>query len=132
MSNFRNVISGVTKKQCTEFALVTVLATIILALYFGNDVFVKAALVLTLLTIVVPVIFYPFAVLWFGLAKVLNVIGSAVMMSVVFFVIVMPVGLVRRMLGRDPLKLRQFKKGKQSVMKDRDHQYIAEDFLHMS
>jgi hypothetical protein len=60
------------------------------------------------------------------------VIGSTIMMSIVFFVIVTPVGLVRRMLGRDPLKLRQFKKGKQSVMKDRDHQYTAEDFLHMS
>src|SRR5690349_9735658 len=132
MSNFKDIVSGVTKKQCTEFALVTVLAAIILALYFHNDVFVKAAFVLTLLTIIAPVVFYPFAVLWFGLAKVLNVISSAVMMSIVFFVIVTPAGLVRRMLGRDPLKLRQFKKGKQSVMKDRDHQYTADDFLHMS
>jgi hypothetical protein len=45
----------------------------------------------------------------------------------VFFVVVLPVGLVRRMLKKDSLQLREFGRGKGSVMQVRDHVYAPAD-----
>ncbi|AYB31824.1 hypothetical protein D4L85_15175 [Chryseolinea soli] len=111
-----------------EFGQVAVLIALLAALYFRDDHgFLLAALFLTLVTIVVPTVFYPFAVVWFALAKLLAAVVPPVVLGILFFVMVTPLGFVRRMLGRDTLRLRQFKKGRSSVMNDRDHVYTADD-----
>lgn len=130
MNNLKKIFTGVTRQQSAEFGQVTILVAIFFALYLRENNFVIAAFILTLITIVVPVIFYPFAVLWFGMAKILNAVSMTVLMGLVFFIIVTPVGLFRRLTGRDSLKINQFKKGRQSVMTDRDHLYTGDDLLH--
>jgi len=111
-----------------EFGQVAVLGALLTALYFkDNQTFILAALLLILLTIVAPTVFYPFAVVWFGLAKLLAVLVPPVVLGILFFVMVTPLGLVRRMLGRDALRLREFKKSSSSVMSNRDHIYTEAD-----
>lgn len=39
----------------------------------------------------------------------------------------MPVGLLRRFSGKDPLNLKAFKAGSTSVMKERNHRFVAAD-----
>ena len=87
-----------------------------------------AALLLTLITLIFPIVFNPFAAFWFWLSKILSSIGSRVFLTLVFFIVVTPVGLVRKLLKRDNLKIDQFKKSTKSVMTDRDHLYTAADF----
>ena len=124
----KSLVTSVTRKQCMEFGQVAVLVMLLAALYFRDDHrFIWAALLLILITIVVPTVFYPFAVVWFGLAKLLAAVVPPVVLGILFFVMVMPLGLVRRMLGRDALRLRQFKKGRSSVMNHRDHVYTEAD-----
>lgn len=121
-------VTSVTRKQCMEFGQVSVLGALLAALYFKDDqALILTALLLILVTIVVPTVFYPFAVVWFGLAKVLAAIVPPIVLGILFFVMVTPLGLVRRMLGRDALRLRQFKKGSSSVMNNRDHVYTDAD-----
>jgi hypothetical protein len=121
-------VTSVTRKQCTEFGQVAVLVALLGALYFKNDhTLILTALLLILLTIVVPTVFYPFAVAWFGLAKLLAAVVPSVVLGILFFLMVTPLGLVRWMLGRDALRLRQFKKGRSSVMNNRDHVYTEAD-----
>ena len=122
------LVTSVTRKQCMEFGQVSVLVALVAALYFKDDhTFILTALLLILLTIAVPAVFYPFAVVWFGLAKLLAAVVPPVVLGILFFVMVTPLGLVRRMLGRDALRLRQFKKGSSSVMSNRDHVYTKAD-----
>jgi hypothetical protein len=128
MNKAKKNIVGISKKQCVEFGLVTILAAIFLAIYLRQNHFVTGAFFLTLVTIIVPIIFYPFAAVWFWLSKVLSVIGSRVLLTIVFFLVVTPVGLIRRLLKRDSLKIDQFKKSTKSVLTDRDHLYTAGDF----
>ncbi|HEY5747892.1 MAG TPA: hypothetical protein VIU12_17605 [Chryseolinea sp.] len=124
----KTVLTSVTRKQCMEFGQVSVLVALLAALYFkDNHTFVLTALLLILFTIVVPTVFYPFAWVWFGLARLLAEIVPPVVLGILFFVMVTPLGLVRRMLGRDALRLRQFKKGRSSVMSNRDHVYTEAD-----
>jgi len=130
MAIIKKAADGITKKQCTEFGLVSILFAIFLALYMKQDNFVIVALILTLLTIIVPGIFFPFAICWFGLSKVLGAISSGIMMTIVFFVVVIPVGLFRKLFGIDNLKIRQFRKGRLSVMVDRNHLFEEADLIH--
>jgi hypothetical protein len=39
----------------------------------------------------------------------------------------MPIGLLQRLSGKDPLNLKAFKAGTNSVMKERDHRFVAAD-----
>jgi polyferredoxin len=112
-----------------EFGQVATMTALIFALHFKNDHLVIAAFVLMLVTIVLPIIFFPFAVLWFGLSKLLSIVSPAIILGILFFLVVTPVGLLRRLLGKDSMKLKQFKKDKHSVMIDRDHLYIETDLL---
>ena len=44
--------------------------------------------------------------LWMGLAAVLSFIMTRVILALVFFLLAMPIGLIRKMLGGDPLNRR--------------------------
>jgi hypothetical protein len=57
----------------------------------------------------------------------LGTFSSTLLLGLLYFVIVMPVGLFRKGRGIDSLQLRKFKKGRQSVMTERDHVYTAMD-----
>lgn len=128
IDTFKKIFIGITKKQCMEFGLLTILAAIFLAICQKQNHFVTLAFILTLITLIIPIVFYPFAAVWFWLSGVLSLIGSRVLLTIVFFIVVTPVGLVRRLLNRDNLKTDQFKQSTKSVMADRNHLYISWDF----
>lgn len=124
----------ITRRENVEFGLVAILVSLFLALRAsggfdasGGHACILAAFGLTVLTIVVPRIFYPFAVIWFGLSRVLGRVSSAVLLTLVFGVIVVPAGLVRKWRGIDPLRIREFKRGEGSVLIPRNHVYVKED-----
>lgn len=79
---------------------------------------------------IAPKIFYPFASAWFTIAEKLSLVGSVISLSVVFFIVVVPVGFIRKLRGKDDFKLKQFKREKESVMITRDHVYCKEDLQH--
>jgi hypothetical protein len=130
MTVARKFSAKITKKQCMEFGQIATLAVLTLALHYKNDHWVVAAFVLILITIILPIIFYPFAIVWFGLSELLSIVSPAIILTIIFFLIVTPVGLVRRLLGKDSMRLKQFKKDKRSVMIDRNHLYTESDLLH--
>jgi hypothetical protein len=127
MKVIKKIFTSVTKKQSGEFGLVAILTALFLALYFKKNEYVITAFVLTFITLIVPGLFYPFAVFWFGLSKILNAISSRIIMAIVFFLVLTPIALIRKLAGVDNLKIKQFKKSKQSVMIQRDHLYTGTD-----
>jgi hypothetical protein len=130
MAAAKKFSAKITKKQCTEFGQVATLVVLIFALHYKSDHWVVAAFVLILMTIILPIIFYPFAIVWFGLSELLSIVSPAIILTIIFFLIVAPVGLIRRLLGKDSMQLKQFKKDKRPVMIDRNHLYIESDLLH--
>jgi len=89
--------------------------------------FVTFAALLLLLDMMVPALFKLPAKLWFGLSLVLGTVMSKVLLSAIFFLVLTPMGLLRRLLGKDPMRMRQFKKGDGSVFRVRDHAFVAAD-----
>jgi Saxitoxin biosynthesis operon protein SxtJ len=76
---------------------------------------VPVAIILLIITMAWPRAFQPLAGLWFGLSHVLGTVMSKVLLTLVFFLVVTPIGLVRRFMGKDSLQLKKFKKGQDSV-----------------
>ena len=129
MQFIKQIFKKVTRKQSAEFGQVSVLICVFLAIYFKVWHYVTAAFWLMLVTLLLPGIFYPLAVIWFGLSKILSKISSYIILNLVFFILVIPVGLFRKMTGRGNLKINQFKKNRSSVMTERNHLYEPADLV---
>ncbi len=129
MKKFNGGGFKISKEQTKEFGLVTVLILSFLALRYKDYNYMKAVIVLTLLTFLLPIVFHPFAYCWFGLGKILGTISSSILLGGIFFIIVIPIGLIRRIAGYDNLKLKQFKKSSHSVMTIRDHVFNDNDLI---
>ncbi len=87
----------------------------------------QIAIPVLILNMTAPRIYYPFAIVWFGLTNVLGSIVSRVLLSFVFFGLVLPVGLLRRLFRKDALNLRNWKKDSASVMNIRNHVFSGKD-----
>jgi hypothetical protein len=120
----------VTKKQASDSGMAIVLILLIIGIFTGNEVYYKISIPVLVIDMTFPMFFYYFAILWFGLSHLIGTIVSKVILSLVFFIVVLPVGLVRKLMGKDSLKIRQFKKSSDSVMIKRNHQFTSKDIIH--
>ncbi len=119
---------SISKKQCVETGILISILFLVLFLFYHNEtIFIWISLSLLFLDLIIPFIFYPFAYLWFGLAKLLGFVSTKVLLTITFVFIVIPIGLLRRWSGRDNLHLKQFKKTSKSVFVKRKHLYHPED-----
>lgn len=67
---------------------------------------------------------------WLKLSQRLGDLVSTVILTVLFFGLVTPVGLARRVLGKDVLRLKKWKRGAESVFLERNHLYESSDLDH--
>ena len=118
-----------TKDQCKDTGMAMVLIVLLLTLAAKRDYLIFGAIGLLVLTMIRPQLFRPVAVIWFGLSRLLGMVTSRIVLTVIFFVVVTPVGLVRRILGKDTLRLKSFKAGHESVMEERNHTFSATDII---
>ena len=116
-----------TREQAKDTGMALVLVSLLFWIARRTDGYIGAAIILHLVTMVVPQVFRPLAVLWFGLSHVMGTIVSKMILTIIFFGVVTPIGLWRRMVGADSLKLKAFKAGSASVMKERNHTFVAKD-----
>lgn len=116
-----------TKDQCRDTGMAMVLLLLILFVSRKREGYLLVAMGLHVLNMIVPQVYRPIAVVWLGLSDVLGAIVPRVLLAIVFFVIVTPIGVVRRWMGKDSLKLRAFKAGEDSVMLERNHTFVGED-----
>lgn len=117
----------ITDKQVADTGMALTLLTLLLGFYTGRDFYFAIAVGVLLVNMLTPKVYYPMAIVWLWLAEKLSFISSSIILTGIFILLVLPVGILRRMLGKDPLQLQQFKKGTQTVMKNRDHQFVAAD-----
>jgi hypothetical protein len=124
MTIFQNKID---KNQAKDTGMAMVLICLLVA-YLGE---IKscylAAIILLIVDMIWPQVFTPIASFWLGLSKILGAIMSRVLLSMLFFLLVTPIGLLRRLWGKDPIMLKQWKAGNASVFKIRNQEYNAQD-----
>ena len=121
------ITTKISKKQATDSGMALVLILLILGFLLKNDLFFKIAVPTLIMNMVVPMFFYPFAVIWFSLSNMLGSIVSKILLSVIFFVVVSPISLLRKLFGKDSLLLKKFKLNSSSVLITRNHVYTSDE-----
>jgi hypothetical protein len=117
----------ITRDQSRDTGMALVLLLLILYLVLGHSELVYAAIAVHVANMMLPQLYRHFAVLWFGLSELIGMVVSKIVLGVVFFGLVTPLGLLRKSAGKDPLKLRGFKANSKSVMVIRNHKFQAAD-----
>jgi len=117
----------ISKDQSRDTGMAMVLLFLLVFIARKREGWLFIAMGLHVLNMTLPQIYRPIAVLWLGLSDLLGAIVPKIVLGVLFLVVVTPIGLFRRMLGKDALKLRVFKGGDGSVMLQRNHLFVAQD-----
>ena len=117
----------ITKKQASDTGMAIVLILLLLGLFTKNIIFYKIAIPVLVINMIVPMFFYLFAIVWLGLSRLLGIVVSNILLTVIYIIMVIPVSLIRKMIGKDTLLLREFKKGTNSVMKIRNYTFTPAD-----
>jgi hypothetical protein len=104
-----------TPEQAKDTGMAMVLISLLLGYVGKFPKFLPVSIVLLIITMAWPKAFKPLAGLWFGLSHLLGSVVSRVVLSILFFGIVTPIGLIRRWYGADSLQLKKWKQGRGSV-----------------
>lgn len=123
---FKSITSSQERDACLALAFLLLL----IWLFCKLNGLVYAAMAVILAGMIWSPLMRPFAFLWFGLARVLGGVMSSALLSIVWVALVLPVGLVRRAMGRDSLRLKQWHDGKDSCFVVRERTFTAEDLKH--
>ena len=117
MSNEKNMHAGLA------FLLIILLA----AAFYGESWLLPCGIALLLIMMTKPDLLTPLAKIWFSLSEKIGLVVSTLILTVIFYSIVCPVGFVRNLLGYDPMQIKRWKKDNGSVFKIRKGKVLAKD-----
>lgn len=120
----------ISKKQASDTGMAMTLILLLLGLFTKSVLYYKIAIAALVITMAVPMFFFPFAVVWLGLTTLLGEVVSKILLTVIYFIILFPVSIIRQMMGKDTLDLKTFKKSTKSVMVSRNHVFTSKDIEH--
>ncbi len=117
----------ITKDQSKDTGMAMVLLLLLLDIRMKREGVLVATILLHVVNMAAPRVYAPLAVLWFGLSDLLSTVVSKILLSVLFFGVVTPIAVLRRLFGKDSLQLRAFRASRESVMSVRNHQFAGRD-----
>jgi len=118
-----------TPEQAKDTGMAMVLICLLLGYWGKFPKFLPVSLVLLLITMAWPNAFKPLAGLWFGLSHLLSRVVSRIILTILFFLVVTPIGLIRRLMGADALQLKKWKQGQDSVFVVREGAVQGKDLI---
>ncbi|MDM8554556.1 hypothetical protein QUF75_07485 [Desulfococcaceae bacterium HSG7] len=117
----------INAKQAGDTGMAMVLICLLIGLFTHSDLFFKIATLLLVINMIWPTVFRPVARIWIGGSILLGTVVSKILLTVIYFGLVTPIGVVRRIAGADAMLLKQWQKGSLSVFKKRNYQFQAKD-----
>lgn len=131
MNVLRSRYAATTKAQSRDTAMVAALCCCVASAVLQDPRYALGAAAVLLAAMLYPAVFRPVACVWLGLGEGLGRVTSRVILAAVFLCLITPVGLLRRLIGADPMARREWKKGTQSAFQVREHTYTADDLKQM-
>ena len=114
-------------KQASDTGMAAVLLLLLIGVFSHNGFYYKIAIPVLIINMVFPMFYYPLAIIWLGLSQLLGTFASKIILTIIYGILVVPVGVFRRLLGKDSLQLSEFKKGNHSVMQKRNYTFVSKD-----
>jgi hypothetical protein len=129
--SFAHSPAVISEKELTGTGMAFTLIFLLSLLYFPTSrLFLLLGIVTLVVTMTVPKVLRPLAIVWFKFSHLLGNVMSRVVLGLVYLVIIVPMGLLVQTFRGDTLRLKAFKKNKESVFIERQHTYVASDLLH--
>ncbi|MFW8601266.1 hypothetical protein ACOHYD_07275 [Desulfobacterota bacterium M19] len=120
-------MSKFSNDKCRDSGLALTLILLIAIWGDKNSALAGPAIIVLVLVMTVPRFFKPLAILWFSLSKLISTVVSKILLTIVFFSILTPIGLLRRWGGKDKMGLKEWKKDNRSAFVERNHHFSAAD-----
>ena len=117
----------ISKSQASDTGMAILLLLLLTGFFTHNDLYAKIGILVLVINMTFPMFYYPFAIVWLGFSNLLGTFSSKIILTVFYIVLVIPIGVFRRLLGKDSLLLKEFKKSDKSVMNVRNHHFTAKD-----
>lgn len=113
------------KAKDTGLAIVLLLLIILYFTKIWN--LLLPAIGVLIISILRPQLFNGLSRTWFRAVEVLSTVASRLILSVLFYMLVLPVGLIRKLTGADPMQLKSWKSGRETVFRIRNAAYSVKD-----
>ena len=100
----------ISTKQASDTGMAAVLLLLLIGLFTHNNLYYKIAIPVLVINMTFPMFYYPFAIVWLGFSQLLGTIVSKIILTIIYFILVVSIAVIRRLLGKDSLQLTEFKK----------------------
>jgi multisubunit Na+/H+ antiporter MnhG subunit len=117
-------------EKCKDSGLALVMISLICFLVWKRPLFIPLAIGLLFLAMTYPAVFRPFARCWFPLSAALGGVVSKIILTIIFYLVIVPVALLRKLMGKDSMHIKNWKKGNNSVFRQREQRYEPKDLEH--
>lgn len=121
---------NLSRKQLIDAGSAFVLILLIIGFLTGNTLFYKLAIPALVINMITPRFYYPFAIFWYSLSNILGFVVSRILLTIIYVIMVIPMAFIRRLMGKDTLYLKQFKKGRSSTLNFRNYMFSSKDIIH--
>jgi len=119
-----------SRKTLNDAGMAFTLLALLLGYFLHKELFYIIALFSTLANIIFPIVFYPFAIVWSSFARIMGSVMTALLLTSVFIILIIPFGMIRNLVGKTKLMFPGFNHGKESIMHTRMHTYTSADISH--
>ena len=95
------------KSELRKFGITMAIALAVIGAFFlwrGKPVYVYLFIIspfFLIFALLIPVILYPIQMIWMGIAVVMGFFMSRLILMILFYLIITPIGLVLRLFGKD-------------------------------
>lgn len=117
-----------TQAYTKDTGLVIVLILLLTAYWTGKLFFLPLSIGTLLVVMTIPVVLKPLAFICYYFSTALGNTTNRIVLTVIFVGVLIPVGVIRRCLGFDPMKRKVWKNGVKSVFTERNHTFTSDDF----
>lgn len=92
----------VTTHQDQDVCLVALLVLLLLTLsnYLTVTLMIRLSIPIILIALLIPQLIRPITISWFWIGETLSKLTSRLFLSVLFFIVVTPIGVIRRFLSK--------------------------------
>jgi hypothetical protein len=95
------------QQQAKDTGLAFVLICLVVYLFSDQRAWVIVGIFCLLLCMICPRAYQPAARVWFGLSHFLGGIVSTIILTIIFYVVITPIGLLRQRSGADAMNLKK-------------------------
>ena len=127
VKNIKYLFSNISINQAKDTGMAMVLICLLINIFGKDSTFNILAILFLVINMVVPSVYKPVAIIWLSFSKIIGTIMSKILLVIIFFLIVTPMGITRRLLGKDSLKLKSWKNDHDSVFITRNNSFRSED-----